>query len=115
MSYEGYEQHICEAGHLFSTDASYMMYNTEDEICPCGMKSVFCNSVDQTNCEEYGTIRNWDSLLLAPTKTETCNTCNHTKLVEEARYRIPTTEELAELREYWDYKKEKWFLIKDYR
>lgn len=109
MSYSGYEDHICEVGHLYSSDAF-----ADGETCHCGKKSVFCNSVDQTNCEEYGTIVNWQKFMIADAKVETCVTCNHTTIVEETRYRAPTKEELKEVRSYWDAKKEQWVLVKDY-
>lgn len=53
MSYEGYEQLICENGHEFSIDAYETMYsdNPYAEIkCPvCEGKVVWWNAVDLTN------------------------------------------------------------------
>lgn len=51
MSYEGYEQHICENGHRFD------IYNDESPKCyHCGAASVWYNSVDDTNCAQEGYI-----------------------------------------------------------
>ena len=89
MSYEGYEQHICAKGHRFDTDCGHMFDHREDK-CHCGAKSVFCNSVDDTNCISFGIIpeSEWEKLQLTPAKQQTCN-LGHVHVVEEATYRVP--------------------------
>lgn len=50
MSYEGYEQRICELGHYISIDV-YDPYDTD--TCPeCMSDWAWTNSVDQTNGSE---------------------------------------------------------------
>jgi hypothetical protein len=105
MSYEGYEQHICEHGHRFDVSCQYVPEQDGDEVtCDCEAKSVFYNEVDTTNCDEYGVIPNkvWDEkFLLSKEKAEVCN-LGHTHIVEWATYRIPTKEELKSARDWWD-------------
>ena len=46
MSYEGYEEFICETGHYFTEDC----YAPNPRKCIfCDSKIEWCNSVDQTN------------------------------------------------------------------
>lgn len=111
MSYEGYEQFLCEDGHLYTLDAFWFWNESEDGTCPipgCGKKPVWNNSVDQTNgCsakEEpytYGAIKpdhsNCICGMIVPSrlevledvKTETCPTCKHVKVLAVERYKIP--------------------------
>ena len=93
MSYEGYEQHICKSGHRFDNPD---IYSFEEAVCFCGEKSAYMNSVDQTNGGDVGFItqESFNTLLVSPTKTETCACCGHTKVVERAIYRIPTKTEM---------------------
>ncbi len=57
MSYEGYEEFICENGHYTSIDSSYFSYGTDNievqkkmKACPCcGESYKWHCSVDQTN------------------------------------------------------------------
>lgn len=53
MSYEGYEEYICENGHLFRQDASLVRWANSDNIrCPesdCEGGVVFTHAVDLTN------------------------------------------------------------------
>ena len=97
MSYEGYEQHICKSGHRFDT---YDIYSLEEASCFCGEKSAYMNSVDQTNGGDVGFItqESFNTLLVSPTKTETCACCGHTKQLEPAVYRIPTKSEMSKYR-----------------
>lgn len=45
MSYEGYTQYLCEAGHKYDVD----LFSTKD-ICPvCGKEPKYEAEVDQTN------------------------------------------------------------------
>jgi hypothetical protein len=103
MSYEGYTQHICKHGHRFDRDA----YDSNNICDFCGTKSVFENSVDETNCDSVGIIPPfcWLQLQISPEKTEICN-LGHVHIVEYSKYRIPTNEELPMLRGYlerWKY------------
>lgn len=51
MSYEGYEQYLCENGHLWE-EAAYFTISLH--VCPvCRSRAVFCHSVDETNGIEY--------------------------------------------------------------
>jgi hypothetical protein len=93
MSYEGYEQVLCENGHLSVVDA----YNDlQMFLCSCGAKAAWSNSVDQTNCEEVGLI-NMERLLVREAKYETCDKCKHSKLVFAPVYRIPGEHETKAL------------------
>ena len=48
MSYEGYEEYICENKHYFAVD-SFMF---GEDVCPhCGAKPAYYHSVDVTNGE----------------------------------------------------------------
>lgn len=112
VSFEGYDQCICEKGHLFTTP------HWGDRVCECGAFTAFFNSVDDTNCDQYGTIIDWSSLLIEGEKTETCPCCKHTKTVDQARYRIPTDAELKKLRlrrETDDQGNDHWVNIEDYK
>jgi len=103
MSYEGYVQRICENGHRYDTDA---MSDTHmgDGLCPfCGAASAFENHVDETNCDSIGfvTIEDWERFIIEPEETQTCD-LGHIHITKDAVYRVPTTEELAPLRRYYD-------------
>lgn len=109
MSYEGYDEHLCKNGHRFTTDPFWCGPGYEEKpICPiagCGKESVWHNSVDETNGPSQGKIteKGWDTLLIADDKkVYTCSHCGHAKLVGHAKYRIPTEEELKQLRVYHD-------------
>ena len=105
MSYEGYEQHLCKKGHLFSQDAMYFVGQEEDgPVCHhCNEPSVFFNSVDDTNGEEWGLITEdgWKMLLLTPEVRKVCN-LGHEHVIKHATYRMPRNEELKSLRHYYD-------------
>lgn len=98
MSYEGYEQVICKNGHYFERDC----YD-HDALCPhCFAEAGWENSVDQTNGPDQGAIP-MDALaqfLLEPKKTETCAHCGNTKVISQAKYRVPTRKETDPLRVY---------------
>lgn len=93
MGYSGYEQHLCENGHLFHLDSRNF---EEEEICPvCGAPSAWANMVDDTNGEEWGAIpmETWNrEFLLRPEVREVCN-LGHSHVTEVAVYRVPTNEE----------------------
>lgn len=51
MSYEGYDEYLCERGHYSQTDA----YDEKLETCPvCGARLAYWSSVDETNGVEDG-------------------------------------------------------------
>ena len=101
MSYEGYSQFICRNGHQYVSD----VYDGDRECDYCQTPPVWCYSVDQTNgCEcDYIKEQNIkvdrpDGLcnahaikleVLVAAEFETCNHCNHSKLIKEATYKVP--------------------------
>ncbi len=105
MSYEGYEQCICENGHYFETPCSYMFIENAS-ICECGAKSVWDNSVDDTNCDSFGIVlkEDIDKLLISAEKSEVCN-LGHLHITHKAIYRLPKKNELP--RYYRDFETKK--------
>lgn len=105
MSYEGYEQVLCENGHLEVRDDSspISMYEGEilEELCFCGAKRVFFNAVDQTNGEDWGYIDFEQFLITAANRCE-CPTCGNGHMVGHNIYKIPTKEEVEKARTYRD-------------
>ncbi len=104
MSYEGYTQNICKAGHYYERDC-YEEY----ELCGvpgCTEPPAWSNSVDQTNGEEFGVIpdEKLDTFIISKPGTHECPTCHHVKLEGYTIYRIPTKEETREMRHAyrWD-------------
>jgi hypothetical protein len=96
MSYEGYDQVLCENGH-------YRVYDVFDPQNPCGAYPEYeapiswrctncgttlawTNSVDQTN--DNGDEYRAELELLEEAVYETCN-LGHSHLIKEARYKIP--------------------------
>lgn len=105
MSYEGFEQHICERGHLFEIDDS--TYLEEPVRCPtCAALPAWTNYVDETNCDEVGIIldEGFETLKLTDQETQVCD-LGHTHVTAEATYRIPTDAEADALRHYRDGEK----------
>lgn len=103
MSYEGYDQCICEKGHYFISDC----YWTDDKpICPiCGSTMTWYNAVDQTNGNDFGYISFNDlkeKFLVQDKEYKTCEHCGHHELVHPEIFRIPTKEETDPLRTYLD-------------
>ena len=101
MSYEGFEQHICENGHLFEIGCSFSMED-EEVFCPhCQKESVWYNMVDDTNCDRMGVItpEEFNKLLISPEKFETCS-LNHRHLISAATYKIPQKNDLKHF--FWD-------------
>lgn len=98
MSYEGQVQTICEKGHF----ATYDCYSEPDQ-CGCGAKFAWTNSIDDTNCESVGEIRDEDlkKLLVRPPTFCTCS-CGHSHMSVEPLYRIPTPEETKAWQQWWD-------------
>src|SRR3990167_10813423 len=100
MSYEGYTQVICEREHFSVRDC-----NAPDLGCnrmlagaACGALTAWINEVDDTNCDAYGKILEKDLTVVLPAKSETCNHCNHAKLIDDTVFKIPTSTETACLR-----------------
>ena len=98
MSYEGYNQHLCEKGHRFD-ESAYV----DESKCPCGSPSVWFNAVDDTNYESWGIIVDavWASeFRLTEEERQTCN-LGHEHVTVPATYRAPTEEELERFRSYY--------------
>ena len=82
MSYEGYDIHLCALGHRWETDA-YQDTGT----CPyCDGAAIWSCQVDCTN----GPGDEPDLEVLRKAKTEKCPECDHVKVIEPTRYKIPT-------------------------
>lgn len=83
MSYEGYEQWLCENGHYFNFDC-YDRPRWETWRCPhCNAKAAWTNSVDETNCEPVG-YREL-KMITGPK----CRKCKCDLAVEPAIYEVP--------------------------
>jgi hypothetical protein len=92
MSYEGFEEGLCEAGHYHSWDCM------DDPPITCGAlvgKDALCNkllvwwnAVDQTN--DDGKEFQAKLEVLEESVAETCSHCQHTAIVKNRRYKIPT-------------------------
>lgn len=88
MSYEGYDEGLCEDGHYHSWDCwddppAKCLARTTEGVC--GKELVWSHSVDQTNGEGEVAILE----VLEEAKTKTCPTCNHQEVVADYRYKIP--------------------------
>lgn len=102
MSWEGYYQHICQSGHYFVGAPNYGGFG-EEETCPyCKSLAAFTNIVDETNCEAVGEIpmEELQKLKIADAVTETCSRCGHIKVIEPARYRVPSEDERKHMRRW---------------
>lgn len=101
MSFEGYEQLLCKAGHHWCED----VHNYEEKICPhCGGEIAWSNLVDETNCDSDGYIE-MGQFLSEPPKNEICN-LGHTHQIAPAVYSIPTQQQTNQARTYCDYSTE---------
>lgn len=102
MSYEGYEQHICENGHYFNVPCTYS-FEEETAECPeCKAPSAWMNMVNDTNCDSYGIIPDnilREHFLLSPEETQTCN-LGHVHITKQEQFRIPTKDETNKFRYY---------------
>ena len=89
MSFEGYEEHLCQQGHLWCVD----VYDWEhDHKCPdCGGPAVWTNVVDQTNGidEDTGEGLGTKFEVLEPATYEKCDKCGHSEQLTPTRYKIP--------------------------
>ena len=97
MSYEGHVQCLCSKGHLTEIDC-----RDKNQVCDCGEKFDFWNSVDDTNCEGNGKLHFDKHFLLSAAKMEVCNK-GHQHEVEPATYRHPTDEEVENLATYYEW------------
>src|SRR4029077_19333542 len=101
MSYEGYEQYLCKNGHYFTKDCAYSWGSLKEELCPdCQEKAVWCNSVDETNCDGVGYVP-MSRLLIKGAEHKTCD-LGHAHQVSPTVYRIPTPKETPDLRTWRD-------------
>jgi len=107
MSYEGYEQVLCENGHYFTFDC-YDYWQEDKWVCPiCGAKSAWSNMVDVTNGsfenDAWGELIRIDGYVSLKVKDECkCECCG---TVLERRYKIPTEEEMKKSKP-WRYEDE---------
>ncbi len=105
MSYEGYEQCICENGHYFTQPGQYA-FSEGLSKCQCGSEVAWSNSVDETNCDSYGIVLMSDlnKLIISAEKTEVCN-LGHTHITHKAIYRLPKEKELPRFYKDFDSSK----------
>ena len=104
MSYEGYEQVLCENGHYFTFDC-YDYWQEDKWVCPiCGAKSAWSNMVDVTNGSwDVETNERIDGFINLQILDE-CK-CEHCGSILEKRYKIPTDEEMKKAKP-WRYEDE---------
>lgn len=95
MSFEGYKQHFCLAGHLFSTDLE-----DSGDCTYCQCRSVLCIIVDCTNGFPQGSINVDDLTMIEPERKETCN-LGYEHIISPARYKIPVGDEIRQLQHYF--------------
>lgn len=96
MSFSGYYQRICNAGHYSVCDA---FDEDVEPQCDCGAKIGWSNLVDQTNGYEGGDIPikilEQHFLIKAP-EIKKCD-MGHEHVVLPAIYRVPTKKETDQL------------------
>mgnify|MGYP006355564209 CR=1 FL=1 len=105
VSYEGYTQNICERGHRFDAPCEWGGDPANRSTCHCGAHAAWTNSVDVTNCDEYGIILPGDfrQLLIEDDLVVVCN-LGHPHIVRHATYNVPCEGGPAvPRRHYWDY------------
>lgn len=97
MSYEGYVQMLCIKGHNWNVDC-YM--EGDNETCPvCKAPPVWRNSVDQTNCDEYGYVK---LEVDVPAVICKCDKCGIEHTVEPVRYKIPPPDARENAIDEWE-------------
>jgi len=112
MSYEGYEQVLCENGHYHTYDC-YDFWEAKGWSCPnCGAKAVWSNMVDVTNgsyeTDEEGRILldKEGNEIRIDGYVELCILdeckCDHCDSILERRYKIPTEEDMRKAKP-WRY------------
>jgi len=90
MSYEGFEQWLCEMGHHFRFDCYEAPDQASWRCSECGSRLAWWNAVDETNMGHEG----WESTYVHPEvvdqgKMHTCSACGSRDVVTPARHRIP--------------------------
>lgn len=98
MSYEGYNQNLCNNGHYYTSDAYF-----QNKHCPhCLEVTVWVNAVDQTNGPPEGeiSVESLKKFLLQAEVVQTCS-LGHKHISNIARYRIPSKEETETMRFYY--------------
>jgi hypothetical protein len=106
MSYEGYEQILCESGHL--TELECFWYDRKSFKCSCGKGVAWTHSVDETNqsASEYPLMCGVYPLeIIKEGERKYCEHCNSLLGYEENVYKIPTTEEMKEYYQSDSFKK----------
>lgn len=93
MSYEGYDQYICENGHYWIEDC-YSAGDPAGRRCKvCSSKVAWRNGVDQTNGswdDDGNRIDGHVELEVdIPALECTCPTCGHTHTTTVETYKIP--------------------------
>jgi len=94
MSYEGYEQKICNNGHYWTEDSIETMWDDEVKSCSkCGEKPVWENSVNLTNgsFDDDGDGSRIDGFIELEIEKETSGICSECgeKHICERLYKIP--------------------------
>lgn len=85
MSYEGYDQVLCENGHYHTYDC-WEFWKPKGWVCHCGAKAAWSNSVNVTNGSFDGDERIDGYVELEVKDQCKCPTCGH---VTERVYKIP--------------------------
>lgn len=109
MSWEGYSQFLCGNGHFFTGSADLTdngCWHDPIDIslarCPvCKEGAVLENRVNETNHTPGQGGLDLSRLLIEDERIETCN-LGHQHVVNHARYRIPSPDELESLRIYYE-------------
>lgn len=104
MSYEGYDQVLCENGHYYTYDC-YEFWEAVGWACPiCGAKAAWSNMVDNTNGSyDEETNERIDGYVVLQMKEETW--CKHCGSILERRYKMPTEEDMRNAKP-WRYEDE---------
>ena len=109
MSYEGYDQVLCENGHYHTYDC-YDFWEAEGWNCPtCGAKAAWSNMVDVTNGSYDVDDDGWetedriDGFVELQMREEVW--CKHCGSILERRYKMPTEEDMRKAKP-WRYEDE---------
>lgn len=76
MSFEGYYQRLCGAGHCMNGDVFLV---NDDDKCWCGLSVAWSHLVDQTN----------DSGVCIELEIDEQIRCEHCDSILQTRYKIP--------------------------
>jgi hypothetical protein len=106
MSYEGYDQQICQNGHYTEVDCYDNSYDDLVAACKiCEAPIGWTNGVNQTNGPDQGVVPFTvlrKNFLVQDAKMCKCSTCSNEHLVEPAIFRVPAHGETDSLRVYVD-------------